>query len=442
MFGLTLMVRRSFSDDRRDAHALPRAKLLSEVGAYHGVPGSLADRIPDRRSGNRTSGVRRDGWRGDLRIATGAGIMPLVSIASFLPGVVAHVTHDPLEDMKGDRVHFLPSTARKAIALDMVTYWRIYELLKHYDRVQCGGTGKMILDEKLLSTIASAARLSVIRVTRIIRHAPMNLFWNLTISRQWRDADILYIELLSRRQVEVKLSHIAEENGVYDARRVSKRKAYLKVEDFQKLQRLEALCFAAWINDRKKGKDAKEYNPAPKWDDDAGSITIPLYALSSAWGRDHKIIQKWRQLAEIGVSPNVGYINDKEHGDHLVQCLEHDLDRNGVYHWRDHQRTKFPRANTYYAPDSAQRGTRSLCRKTAADLCNGGDASKMRTNHVMPVKGSERAAGLYKRISRLIDTDPLRTHYLFATVLDKGAYRMRPTGLFKLHYLAGSRADS
>jgi hypothetical protein len=359
--------------------------------------------------------------------------MPLASFADLLPKATANVKHDPLQDMRGDHVHFMPSTARKSIALGYVTDWRIYELLKHYDRRVLGGTGKFILTDKIVSTIAEAAGLTPIRVKRIIRGSVPGIFWTLTISRQWRDDDILHVCLTSRRILEAKLSQIAEgeDQDIYDPLRVTKRKAYLSVEDFKKLQRLEALCFAAWINDRKAGKDH------PTLPNDTGAMTIPLYELERAWGRDHKIIQRWVKLAGITVKRNRGYANIKEHGAKRIKWLEASLTNNGVYHWRENQRVFYPRANTYIAPDTAQRGTRSISRKTAADIRSGGDALRIRTNHDWP----SEAKG-YKRIDRQIEKDPFKTHYVLSHELNRGFRKRHPVGFHKLHYLAGSRVNA
>lgn len=362
--------------------------------------------------------------------------MPLASFADLLPKVTAHVEHDPLMDMRADHVHFMPSTARKAIALGYVTDWRIYELLKHYDRLQLGGTGKFILTETILRAVAAAAGLKPITVKRIIRGSVPGMFWTLTASRQWRDFDILHVQLTKRSKLEAQLSEIGEgeDKDIYDPRRVTKRKAYLNVEDFKKLQRLEALCFAAWINDRKQGKDH------PTLPNDSGAMTIPLYELERAWGRDHKIIQRWVKLAGIKVKRNRGYANIKEHGEKRIQWLEASLSNNGVYHWREKQRVMYPRANTYIAPDTAQRGTRSISRKTAADIRSGGDALRIRTNHDWPT-GNKAAAG-YKRIDRQIDRDTSKTHYVFSHELNRGFRKRHPVGFHKLHYLAGSRFNA
>jgi hypothetical protein len=359
--------------------------------------------------------------------------MPLASFADLLPKATANVKHDPLQDMRGDHVHFMPSTARKAIALGYVTDWRIYELLKHYDRLMLKGEGKFELDEKILSAVAAAANLTPIRVKRIIRQSVPGIFWTLTIGKQWRADDILYVTLTKRAKVEAQLSEIAEgeDQDIYDPTRVTKRKAYLNVEDFKKLQRLEALCFAAWINDRKDGKDH------PTLPNDSGAMTIPLYELERAWGRDHKIIQRWVKLAGITVKRNRGYANIKEHGEKRIKWLQGSLSNNGVYHWREKQRVFYPRANTYIAPSTAQRGTRSISRKTAADIRSGGDALRIRTNHDWP----SEAKG-YKRIDRQIDRDPFKTHHMLSHELNRGFRKGHPVGFYKLHYLAGSRVNA
>lgn len=362
--------------------------------------------------------------------------MPLASFADLLPKATQHIKHDPLQDMRGDHVHFLPSTARKSIALGYVTDWRIYELLKHFDRLQLGGTGKFVLSETILRAVASAAGLAPITVKRIIRQSIPGLFWTVTITRNWRADDTLHIALPKRRRLEAQLSSIAEgeDKDIYDPTRVSKYKAFLSVEDFRKLQRLEALCFAAWINDRKPGKDD------PVLPNDSGSMTIPLYELERAWGRDHKIIQRWVRMAGIIKKRRVGYANIKELGEKKTQWLEASLDHNGVYHWSNNQRLLYPRASTYIAPDTSKRGSPSIARKTAADIRSGGDASRIRTNHDWP-SGVKMASG-FQRIDQLIDKDRFKSHYLFSHELTRGFRKKRPTAFFKLHYLSGSRFNA
>jgi hypothetical protein len=344
-------------------------------------------------------------------------------IAEMLPVAVVHVQHDPLLDLADD-VHYLPSTARKAIALGMTPAWRIYELLKHFDRLKLAGTGKFVLTDEMLKALAAAAGIQPIYVKRIIRHQGQGIFWRVTITHQWRAEDIIYVELTSRSRVDALLSERAAAHlddwgrpaPIYDAHRISKRKALLRVEDFSDLQSLEALCFAGWLS------TLTDRYFTGRWVD-----------LQSAWGRDRHTLRDWCSAAGVKIVHNHGYIDVNDVDPETLYEIALSLAANNSA-WREGTRLKYWRANSFVAPEQARTGKRGICRKAAAYIRRGGDARQViRTNHELPQRTAER----YQRIKRRIRKAPHRDHYIHEFCYNKGRFAKRPTDLWTLAHLAG-----
>lgn len=337
----------------------------------------------------------------------GRGGLMIMGDAVSLFTAAAHVT----KDIGEAEVHILPSTARKAAALGLFKFYRVYEVLKHIDRVHHDGRGKFVIGGEILQDAATACGVSPLTIKRTIRdEAAQGLFWRLTITPKWRADDILYVELVSRKNVELALSERAAAAGVYDAYQVSRRKALLRLADFEDLQTLAAFCFASWLAVRK----GSEFTG--RWAD-----------LVSAWGRSRRTIREWIAISGVTIVHNFGYIPAEDTaGPALNAALT--LQGNDVPTWREtidgKEYVVFYRANTFVAPgqEHVKTGRRGIAKRAAAHLRRGGDSPDFtRTNHDM-LEAHDRYRKL-KRIRKLRNLSPERTHYTREAAFKRKRYR-------------------
>lgn len=335
---------------------------------------------------------------------------------SFLENMIREEVRKSLPD--DSLVHIKPSVARKSAALGLFTVWRIYELLKHYDRLNLRGAGKFVLTDAILNTIAEWAALDPITVKRIIL-TPSTLvqgvYWSVDITRHWREDSTLYIELRSRNNLDYSLSGLAEERDVYDPWVMSKRKALLRLEDFKSLQTLEAVSFSAWlVTNNKYGKFTG------RWCD-----------LRRAWSRDRRTLLRWIEASGVRIIPNLGFKDPRKVDPVEYQNMAVSLQANNSP-WVDRQRRlTYHRANTYQATVRDIRGKRGICsKKAAAHLQGGGGVLQIiRTNHEATNRDSEKL----KRVQKEIDKDPTRAHYIHYHTFMGGWYTQHPARLWE-HY--------
>jgi hypothetical protein len=191
-------------------------------------------------------------------------------------------------------IHIYPETARKASALDLMKYWRVYALLKHYDRQnehgRGAGTGRFIVDADALDWLGGVLSLKAVTLRRLLRDPQAGAFWACLTLPQWRAPDTLIIELTGRVQVERTLSERAAAAGVLNPYATS-RKAQLTLTDFSSLQGLAARCFDAWLSVQRDGEKR-----------------LSWANLRRAWGRSATTLRGWMDAAGVTKLANYGWM--------------------------------------------------------------------------------------------------------------------------------------
>jgi len=295
-----------------------------------------------------------------------------------------------------DLVHIVPSAARKAAALGLFKYWRVYALLKHIDRVQFAGHSRFVVTQDIIELVACWCCLSPITISRILRDkAALGIFWTLDVVSQHHAPDVLYIRLPGRDKLEATLSQLAASEGVYDPTIVSPRKALLNLSDFAKLQSLEAQCFDAWLSARKDGQFTG------RWID-----------LEAAWGREKTTLKRWLKCSGVKVIRNYGKVPTGQHEMLFDAAVGLSYDNHVSYEIEnDTEYLVFQRANTYVASDASRPGKRGICRDVASHLRRAGlDKSQkpIRTNH--DVRGKTTAERV-RYLDNQIKRNPDKRHY-------------------------------
>jgi hypothetical protein len=347
--------------------------------------------------------------------------LPLVTIASVLVETAANMRHEPIFDLENEPIRLIPTSARKAYALDLARFYRLYELLKHIDRVWLKGTGKFVVSGEILAALAVATRLSETTLRRALRAPEAGLFWQATITRQWRENDVIYLRLASRQRVEQTLSELAEAAGVYDPRRVSIGITFVKWSDCRSLKRFGAACFGAWLAAHNK----------------TGSSMIRWSDLKTSWGRARKQLRLWCKIARVKIIHNRVLIDPSEFDRETAYRLSMDLSREGFYVTTQMRADgkefwSFQRANTFVAPVTAQVGKRSIPKRATRYLRRPGDGSKrIRNNHPIAVHRTDHA----RRIKRTRQQAPERDQYLHKVYHAQKRYGVwQGTNLWELSY--------
>jgi hypothetical protein len=307
-----------------------------------------------------------------------------VPIGQVIAQAVSHVVCAPEYH---HRPEYIPSNARKASALKLLTTYRVYVLLQHLNRYRYRGHGKFVLTDEDIHQLAEWLNLSPARITRLIKHMIKD-----SIFVRAAYCDFPYISLAGRKQVNQNLSQLALDKGIPHPGEISYRKEVLELEDFDNLQKLSAKLLNGWLRVSQHAKKRL------RWQD-----------LEGLWGRSRTILYKWLEKANIRKIHNYARVDGPGPCPDDLHVWHHQV-RGRVY-------VCWQRANTYVPEGLTKQANRGVCKTAAAEMCDrhpelcGEGIKHPRTNWPYVDLPRDKRIKAFKRMQRGIREHPDRTHY-------------------------------
>ena len=192
-------------------------------------------------------------------------------IGQVIAGSLSHVSHTP---ELFNKVEYIPSNARKAIALKLQKTYRIYILLQHLNRYRHRGHGKFVLTESDLEFLSEHLHRSPITIERLIeRMIKDDIFVHGKFCR------FPYISLVSQVKLSQRLALLAKARGIPELAEVSYRKEVLELSDFASLQSVSSQMLNGWL------RVSKRNTRRLRWED-----------LSALWNKSRPTLTKWLKL--------------------------------------------------------------------------------------------------------------------------------------------------
>jgi hypothetical protein len=305
-------------------------------------------------------------------------------ISQVIAQAVSHVVCAPEYH---HRPEYIPSNARKAAALKLTATYRVYVLLQHLNRYRYRGRGKFVLTGQDTHQLSQWLNLSPIRVERLIKQmAKEGVFLRSPC------AAFPYISLVSRKEVNIRLSRLSQEKNLPDFDEVSYRKEVLEFEDFSGLQMFSAQTFNGWLRVSKHAKKRL------RWGD-----------LERLWCRTRPALEAWINRANIRKIHNYARTDGPGPSPDDIHVWHHQV-RGRVY-------VCWQRANTYVPEGLTKQANRGVCRNAAAEMCDrhpelcGESIARIRTNWPYIGLPRDKRVRAFKRMQRGIREHPDRTHY-------------------------------